>query len=63
MSWVGKLIWLLRTRFESAHANGILATAMKEAYQADEQAAKHLARYFTFEPETGMVPITKTSLF
>jgi hypothetical protein len=54
MSWVGKLIWLLRTRYESAHATGTLATAMKEAHQADEQAAKHLARYFIFEPETGI---------
>jgi hypothetical protein len=54
MSWVGKLIWLLKTRFEAAHAISTLATAMKEAHEADEQAAKHLARYFLFEPKTGI---------
>ena len=54
MQLIGRLIWLLHTRYDAAQAIGSLSRSTKKATVDDLKAVKHLARYFKGRPKLGI---------
>ena len=55
MTAVGKLIWLLMSRFETAFATSLRCRAMANSTLYDDQQVKRLARYLKGTPDYGLV--------